>query len=106
MLSEEQYRKVINWELQHHRKKWFSLFGYTIWKAVTVDDIKNIPDWFLVFTMNSEQHEIWKKKSMKLIKKHSNYSDEYLKRQFGWVDLNHGLRIDNEQPEIIFHHEL
>jgi len=106
MLSERDYHKIINWELKHHKVLWFSFLGIKFYRSLKVKDVRLIPDWFSRFTMTSKQNDEWKNKSLKYLRKKLSYTDEYLKRQFGWVTLNHGLRVDDKASEIQYHDKL
>jgi len=50
-----------------------------------------------------EQQDEWMKKCHKYLRKKLTFTDEYLKHQLGWVNLQHGLRIDNNAPLIQYH---
>lgn len=106
MISEKEYTKIINWELRHHRIKWFSVLNFTFYRPLKVKDVRLIPDWFSRFTMTTEQNKQWTNKSIKYLRKKLDYSDEYLRRQFAWVNLQHGLRIDDSKPEIQYHDKI
>lgn len=106
MLSEKQYHKLINWELKHHKVKWFSFLGVTFYRSVTVKDVRLIPEWYSKFTTTSKQDKEWQEKCFKYLRKKTSYTDTYLRKQLSWAVLDHGLRVDDSQPEIQYHDKI
>jgi hypothetical protein len=93
MISEKQYLKLINRELRHHKVPWFKLLGIQFYRRLKVEDIRPIPDWYQKYTMTTKQHAEWKEWCIKYLMKKTGHSEDFVRRQFTWVDLNHGLMI-------------
>lgn len=61
----------------------------------TIDDIKDIEDWYFLYTFKTEsQEEVWAEYCNKLIRKHLYpwYIDKkHARKEFSWVNLQYGL---------------
>lgn len=59
--------------------------------SLTIEDVKNIPDWYYVYTFDSEKEYLeWKKFCVKELRK--RFSLKASEQIFQSLDLNYGLR--------------
>ena len=69
-------------------------------RRVTYDFVKknskiNGVPWFQHYTMTKKEYIRWKKKTIKKIILYYNYSEEGAKKNFAYINLTWGLKIEN-----------
>lgn len=62
----------------------------------TIDDVKDDPKWFENNTMNDKQFDEWKSYCMDILRKKFKYTKARAEYEFSFLNLNWGLKIDNE----------
>lgn len=55
-------------------------------------------EWYHKWTMTTQQFEEWKAYSIPLIKKVFKCNKRVAENQFGWLNMQFGLRIDDTPP--------
>ena len=68
------------------------------YEFVTKNQIIEEKNWYEYYTFDSEEeYENWKKYSLKILKRRYYYgSDDFVKKQFVWIDLMWGLKQNYE----------
>lgn len=59
------------------------------------------PEWYSNWTMTTEQYEKWKEYSVPLLKKVFKCNKKKAEDMFGWLNLQFGLRIDDDSQQVI-----
>lgn len=65
------------------------LVGRTMFEAM------QNPDWYHEWTMTTEQHEMFRKYSIPLLKKVFKFNTNKAKSTFEWFNLQYGLKIQD-----------
>ena len=79
--TENDYMDMMNKQLEHYGK--------------TIDQVKDEPEWFSKYTMTTSQYEAWRTYCINLIAKKLRISKKLAAKEFTWVNLQHGLRIQD-----------
>lgn len=72
---------MVNKELELHGK--------------TVEDIKDCYTWYSDYTMTTGQHSEWKAFCIDLMRKKLRWPKKMAEREFSWLDLAYGLKIQD-----------
>jgi hypothetical protein len=59
----------------------------------TIEDTLSDDKWYFNWTMTKEQHEVFKKYAIPLLKKVFKFNKSKAEQTFNWFNLGYGLRI-------------
>ena len=82
-LTQEEYNEIINKQLEKH--------------GVKVEDIGHEEGWYSKYTLTTDEYEEWKKWTVQYIRDKCKISKKWAEREFPWISLQHGLRVDDGQ---------
>jgi hypothetical protein len=77
--------EIINKELEKHGK--------------TFSDVWGKDYWFNEHTMTTKEWEVWKDFSINLMRTRLRFSKKVAEKEFAWLNLMWGLKIDEEERE-------
>jgi aminoglycoside/choline kinase family phosphotransferase len=63
----------------------------------TIDDVKNVENWYETEEFTQEQFEEWKNFSINLIVKKLKCNKDYAKKQFSWINLMWGFKVKENE---------
>ena len=81
-LTREEYDEIINKELEKH--------------GVTCEQVRKEPEWYNNYTFTTEEHTAWREWTIDYLRKKCKVSKRIAERKFQWIDLAHGLRVEDE----------
>ena len=84
-VSDEQLAKMLIDEM-------FIIAGYT---DVQYEDILNINNWFVKYTMTMQQNMQWIEAGVKIIVRERKWPKYRAKKEMGWFSLQYGLKISD-----------
>lgn len=71
--------------------KMFEIAGHSL----TVDDIIGSKEpWYDQYTMTQSQQDEWETFSVDLLRKKHRFSKEKARKEFGWIMLCYGLKVE------------
>lgn len=83
--------KKIDKVLREILNKMFEIAGHNL----TIDDVIGSEEpWFDQYTMTQSQQEEWETFSVELIRKKYKFPKERARKEFGWLSLCYGLKIE------------
>jgi hypothetical protein len=80
-LTDGEYYELLNKQLEKH--------------GVTVQEIGYEEGWYSKYTYTTKEFEAWEKWAIKFLMKKCNVSKKYAERAFVWINLQHGLKIED-----------